>query len=190
MTTRTFLAALALGCCASASVQAASIYLTPAMQDLAAGVSPASMDLMMDFAASELTLGGGIDVDVSGIATFRDFIPSAYFTTVADPAFSGHGTLRADNDYEIHFGSFNGLSGLNKLGTIRLNMQAPILGTTAMITLTTNSFFGGFVSASPTPLNVTMTGAVVSVPEPAAAALLLAGLGIVGIAVARRARRS
>ena len=166
---------------------AASIFISPASTMLDVSVGTAVVDLLMDFGVNESTVGGGLDLDVSGPATLVGFTPSAYFSGTADPAFSGHGTERADNDLEIHFGNFNGMSGQHTLGTLTFTFNTP--GTTTMV-LGINSFWGGFYSVAAQPMDVALAGAqltVTAVPEPQTVALMLLGLGLVGRLAPRRA---
>lgn len=173
------------------AAQAASVYLTPAAQSVPFSAGSASFDLSMNFAPGEATVGGGVDIALSGVATLVGFTPSSYFTSAADPAFSGYGKAHADHDLEIHFGSFGGLSGQNRLGTLTVGFTAP---GQAAVGLAINSFYGAFYgSTTPTPLDVQLTGASLTVtsavPEPQVAGLMLAGLGVLAGA-ARRVRRS
>jgi len=192
-------AALFMLCAAPAL--AASIFMTPAggasaERPAVVSVAPAAsgllaFDLFMDFDAAEPTVGGGIDLALSAPLSFVEFAPSAYFLTAMDGAFSGHGTAFADNDYEIHFGNFAGVSGLNALGVVTVSLDQPLgsfAGQTASIELSINSAFGGFASAtSPGLIDVALSGAVISaVPEASSALMLLAGLGVVGAVVRRR----
>ncbi|MBC7938774.1 MAG: PEP-CTERM sorting domain-containing protein [Chitinophagaceae bacterium] len=178
------LAAAAL-CALAAPAQAASISLAPPEHTGLPGTT-AAFDLIMNFAPTEATLGGSVDidlVDLTGRISFVSFTPSAWFNTVPDPAFSGHGTLRADADYEVHMAEFNGLSGTHVLGTVTVNL---ISEGTAELRLATNSFWGGFFGINSQPQAVTMTGATVTiVPEPSTALLWLLGAGTLG-ALARR----
>jgi hypothetical protein len=164
----------------SAQAHAASVYLslitTPAP-------GPVSYDLVMDFSPAEATLGGGIDIDLQGPLSLVSFVPSNYFTNVADPAFSGHGTARADNDYEVHFGSFAGLSGKNSLGTFTVNWQSP---QPAELRMAINSTFGNFFSVASVQQNVSLIGATLPVPEPSHAAMLLAGVTLLSALLRRR----
>ena len=165
---------------------AASISLSPAAPSLDVTAGTASFDLLMDFGANEATVGGGVDLDISGPAVFGGFVPSAYFTGTADPAFTGHGTERADADYEIHFGSFTGLSGQNNLGQVTLTFNTPGVTT---LTLGINSFWGSFYSVTSLPMDVALAGAtltVTAVPEPQTVALMLLGLALVGRLAQRR----
>jgi PEP-CTERM motif len=169
----------------SAQAHAASVYLspTPRFETFPTNVS---FELMMDFTVAEATLGGGIDIDLRGPISVVGFVPSTFFLTVADPAFSGHGAVWAQDDYEVHFANFNGMSGKNSLGTFTVNLQGP---GEAELRLAINTHWGSFFFASGLPQNVTLIGANINpVPEPASAALWLAGVAMLGVAVKRRAR--
>jgi PEP-CTERM motif len=175
--------AAVLACAGPESAQAASIYFLPATSTAQLSAGMASFDLMMDFAVSEATLGGSVDIDLNGPISLLDgltsFRPSAFFLAVADPAFSGFGTLRADKDFEIHFGNFNGLSGTNVLGTFTVKLDAIGIGT---LNLAANSFFGPFFTVAGAPQIVSMTGATITVvPEPASAWLMALGAGLIGL---------
>jgi hypothetical protein len=172
--------------------EAASIYLTPASQTVPYVENGSiSVELWMDF-TGEPTVGGGIDLDFQGDISMDTFTPSSYFTDTADPFFTGHGTEDADADYEIHFGDFAGLSGVNKLGDISVNL----LGAgTGQILMSINSVYGFFYSAGGDPVvqNVDLLpedGAKITasaVPAPAGVWLLLTGLA--GLATRRFAKR-
>lgn len=173
---------------------AQSIYLTPdpyKVQPIFTGSE--DFTLFMDFSASDPTIGGGIDFALSRAVDSISFVPSNYFTTAGDPAFSGHGTLHADGAYEVHIGNFSGLSGVHELGTVRINVVGLHAGESEVVTLSTNSYYGGFYQANlPNgPMTVDFvgaTGTVVAVPEPQAYALMLLGLGVIGIPAAIRRR--
>lgn len=163
--------------------QAASVYLTPSQQTVSPNFTgPLSFDLFMNFATSESTVGGGVDVSLDSRLSLIQFAPSGYFSTIADSAFSGSGTQFADNAYEVHFGSFNGLSGLNNLGTLTVSVLQPLQGSSANIGLAINNHWGDFYSAiNFQRQDVVLTGAVVAVPEPDMVWLLLGGLGVLGL---------
>ncbi|HHO59123.1 MAG TPA: hypothetical protein ENJ64_02690 [Thiotrichales bacterium] len=161
---------------------AASIYLVPdaTTVDIADGTT--SLDLFMDFAPGESTVGGGIDITVGGAVSFVSFTSAPYLDGLNvspgdDTDFTGFGVADADNDFEIHFGSFAGTFGQNKLGTLTLSLDAVGMGTVSMVI---NSKWGEFFSAIDfNPQNVDLIGAtidVTQVPVPAAAWLFVSGL--------------
>lgn len=174
--TRLLLAALLVGA-PLATTQAASVFLTPASVTTNLGAGTVTLELFMDFTGVQ-TLGGGIDLNATGPITIQSFTPSAYFTGTADPAFTGFGTAQADADFEIHFGSFSGLTGLNKLGDLTIGLGG--LGL-ANVGLAINSFYGGFVSLTGAAQQVTLTGAQINVvPVPAAVWLFGSAMGLLG----------
>lgn len=181
------LAALVLGMLSLSTANAASIYITPEASEDLPGAS-VSLDLYMDFTGTP-TLGGGIDVFVSGPLSFVSFTPSAYFDGL-DPAFTGHGPETAGGGAAtaIYIGSFGGLSGINLLGSLNLSLTGPGLGE---VSFAANQFWGGGffdLSGSLEPMQVDFFGAEVNaVPLPATAWLMLTGVGAL---VARRLRRS
>lgn len=175
------LAAAAITAFAGAPAQANSVYLTPANQvvDLAAGST--LLTLWMDF--SEATLGGGIDIEVTGPLEFTAFTPSAAFSGF-DPFFSGHGktsgAFATSKDYLVYWGDFLGLSGKEELGTVELGLTGPGVGAVA---LSINADAGAFISATDfsSELSVDLVGAaieVTAVPLPAALWMLAGGLGL------------
>lgn len=173
--------------------QAASVYLTPAsvngIYDPNAASNTVSVELWMDF-TGEPTIGGGIDLDFQGPISMGVFTPTSYFTSTADPDFTGHGTADADNDYEIHFGNFAGLSGVNRLGDISVNLLGAGEG---RILLSINRLYGVFYGTDFLSQDVDLLpegGAAITasaVPAPAGVWLLLTGLA--GLATRRYARR-
>lgn len=180
--------AMLAGLSMSAS-QAASVYLLPGSQTVSVLDGTTSVELWMDF-TGEQTIGGGIDLDFQGPISMGVFTPSSYFSNTADPSFTGHGTALADNDYEIHFGNFAGLDGVNKLGDISVNLLDDGFGT---ISLAINNWYGVFYSTGLEGQTVNLSGADITVvtsavPAPAGVWLLLTGLA--GLATRRFARRS
>jgi hypothetical protein len=150
-----------------------TVYLNPTNTSVALSDGQASIGLFMDF-TGEPTLGGGIDLSLIGPITLSEFIPSAYFNAAPDPAFTGFGEERADNDLQIHFGSFAGLSGQNKLGDIIVNLLG--MGD-AEVRLAINSWYGNFYSAENSEaMNVELGGTKLTViPLPASLWFLLSG---------------
>ena len=181
--------AILAGMSMSAS-QAASVYLLPGSQTVSVLDGTTSVELWMDF-TGEQTIGGGIDLDFQGPISMGVFTPSSYFSNTADPSFTGHGTALADNDYEIHFGNFAGLDGVNKLGDISVNLLGAGPGT---IGLAINNWYGVFYGTDLLIQTVDLSGGAditvtaSAVPAPAGAWLLLTGLA--GLATRRFARRS
>lgn len=174
---------IAAGLFAGAASQAASIYLTPASSTVSLASGSASFELFMDFTGTP-TVGGGIDLDLTGPISIDTFTPSAYFTGSTDSSFSGFGTAAADADFEIHFGNFAGLSGLNKLGDLTVNLGGIGLGN---IALAINQTYGSFYGTDSLEQAVTLSGAEVNVvPLPATAWMLLTGIGAL---VGRKLRR-
>ncbi|MAF83334.1 MAG: VPLPA-CTERM sorting domain-containing protein [Gammaproteobacteria bacterium] len=163
---------------AMSTVQAASVSLTPALSTGNVGGS-ATLELFMDF-TGDPTLGGGIDLALSGPISWGGFTPSAYFSAL-DEAFSDHGFVAADADYEIHFGSFGGLDGNHKLGDITVDLLGIGTGTIAMAI---NNLAGSFLSASTfSTQEVILSGAEIqvnTVPVPAAVWLFGSALGLLG----------
>jgi len=158
-----------------ANGHAASLYLQPATSTVPLSAGTATLELYMDF-PDTATLGGGIDLDVTGPLSFASFTPSSYFAGL-DAFFSSHGTANADADYEIHFGDFAGLSGAHKLGDISVNLLATGPGA---INLAINQFYGDFYDVNSEVMSVALNGAEINVvPLPAAAWLLLTGLVMV-----------
>ena len=158
--------------------QSASVFVSPANSTVNLSDGTATLELFMDFTGSP-TVGGGVDFTVSGAGTLATFTPSDWFSTVADPFFSGFSFERppADGDLEVHFGSFFGLSGLNKVGDLTINVLD--LGDIS-VAISINSFFGDFFPTQGLePLQVDLIGAELTVvPVPAAVWLFLSGLGV------------
>ena len=188
---KSLLAVAMLAGLSMSAAEAAAVYMEP---DSQAGIydpevpSTVSFELWMDF-TNEPTIGGGIDLDLQGPISMAEFTPSSYFTDTADPSFTGHGTENADNDYQIHFGNFAGLSGVNKLGDITVNLLGSGLGN---ISLANNTFYGGFFGTDFLSIDVDVSDEAAitasAVPAPAGVWLLLTGLA--GLVTRRFARRS
>lgn len=159
------------------AAEAASVSLLPASSTVPLSDGTGTLELFMDF-TDDPTIGGGIDLALSGPISFNSFTPSAYFSTVPEAGFTGYGAAAADADFEIHFGNFAGLSGLNKLGDVRVNL----LGTGAgQVAININSAFGDFYSTGSIKQIVSLNGAQVNVvPLPATAWLFATGFGLVG----------
>lgn len=169
-----------------APVEAANVSMSPATATVPVAQGQFSFDLVMDFAPNEATLGGGLDLAVSGAATFASFTPSAWFASAPDPSLSGHGSALSQKDYEVHFGSFNGLSGRNLIGTVVVNLDR---SGPAAVDLSINNLVGAFFTAGGAPQEVALQGAslvVTAVPEPATLALFVLGGGLLALRNLRR----
>ncbi len=183
---KSILAVAILGGLSVSASEAASVYLSPASQNVNYTVGGStSLALWMDF-TGEPTIGGGIDLDFQGPISMGVFTPTSYFTSTADPAFSGHGTVDADNDYEIHFGSFAGLSGVNKLGDISVNLLGVGAG---QILMSINSQYGSFYGIDSLEQTVNLSGASVTSAVPAPAGVWLLMTGLAGLVTRRFVRR-
>lgn len=156
--------------------QSASVFLSPANATVSLSEGTATLELFMDFTGNP-TIGGGVDFSVTGAGSLAGFTPSDWFGSVPDPFFSGFGTDLADGDLEVHFGSFFGLSGLNKVGDLTINLES--IGDIS-IAISINGFFGDFFpTAGLDPQQVDLIGANLTVvPVPAAVWLFLSGLGL------------
>jgi len=147
----------------------------------------------MDFEAA--SVGGGLIFDFSGPITFDGFTPSAYFNTLNtspadDTDFTGFGTNTkpADAEFEIHFGSFSGISGQNVLGTLSFILQDAGTGLVT-VSESPSNFYGGFLDLNAKPLTVNYPGQpleVNAVPLPATVWMFFAAIGAAATRLRRR----
>lgn len=168
-----------LACFVPSLSTAATIALLPPTGPVFLESGTLQLELVMDF-DGEPTVGGGLDFLVSGPVAIQAFTPSAWFSTVPDPAFTGFGTELADADFEIHFGSFDGFSGQESLGLLTFALLD--VGE-AGVSLAINTRFEGFTSITAAELPVLLNGTswtVTRVPAPPAAWLLVTGLAALG----------
>lgn len=172
-----------------ASIVPPAIYVLPSSAQINLSEGTATLELFMDFRDNP-TVGGGIDLTVTGAVSLLEFLPSDYFkgigpSPVPDPAFTGFGSDNADGDLEIHFGNFSGLTGVNKLGDLVLSLNSVGAGDLA---IGFNTFYGGFFGTNGFGQDVSLFGASLQVvPVPAAAWLFVSALGVLGVARVRRA---
>ena len=159
-------------------VQAATISLTPLIQNIALG-NQVSLQLNMDF-SGDPTLGGGVDILYNN--SLLSFASFTFDTSLGDdPSFRRQPDIQPNKLNGLAFGNFGGLGGSRVVGTLVFNT----LGAGPVnLTLAENSFpAGGFYSATTfNPQVVTYTGALVNVtavPLPAAGWLLLSGLVVI-----------
>jgi len=186
---KTAIAGIGLALAMSTS-QAGTVFLDPVSQtfvqgDVGAGIT---VDLKIDFAdlLPDGSVGGGVNIAVGAPASFVSFAPSAYFNSL-DPFFSGFGTANADagTDFEVHFGNFPSLPGLDTiqtLGTFTVDLDTANVAT-ANLDLSVNTFWGfpSVTQGLATLENATLD--VTAVPIPAAVWLFGSGLlGLVGVA--------
>jgi hypothetical protein len=162
-----------------------AIYVLPSSAEISLSEGTATLELFMDFRDNP-TVGGGIDLSTEGAVSLVEFLPSDWFNTIPDPFFTGFGTDNADGDLEIHFGSFAGLSGINKLGDLVLSLNSIGPGN---LNIAINSFYGNFFSISGPEQDVALAGASLQVvPVPAAAWLFLSAIGgLAGLRLRRAA---
>jgi hypothetical protein len=180
---RSAVAALLLA--ASYSAGAASVYLAPPVSSPNLSAGTVTLELYMDF-TSEPTIGGGVDFDFNNVVGFGGFLPTSFFNSL-DPDFTGYGTEDADDDFEVHFGEFAGVSGVNKLGDITVNLLSTGAG---QINVSINSLYGEFYPVTgTTPITVALNGAQVNVvPLPATALLWLTAFGAAATRLHRRGK--
>jgi hypothetical protein len=182
---------------ASTAAQAASVSLTPAVRDVGIG-EQTNFTLSIDFTIgtdpNAAPIGGGLIFDFDGPIVFRGFAPSAFFNTLNtapadDTDFTGFGTdtKPTSSEFEIHFGSFTGITGIHDLGT--LAFEGSDMGQ-AMVTMreSPGEFYGGFfdLGGRPVPITLTAPNQITVVPLPATAWLFLAGLGAAATRLRRR----
>lgn len=176
---------------AASHVQAASlpaspaVFLSPAGTTVNLSEGTLTLELFADFTGAP-TIGGGIDLAVSGPAEILGFAPSDFYNVLLAGGFTGFGPEQADADFQIHFGSFAGIAGFNKLGDLTLGLLG--LGEGA-IAININSSFGSFFPVGGLdPQSVDLLGASFTVvPVPAAVWLFGSALGLMAL-VRRRGR--
>jgi hypothetical protein len=169
-------AALVLGGI-STTASAASVYLQPSSLMTNVG-GTFGVDVYWDFTGNA-TLGGGTDVtwDPSGLS-FVDLVFDS--NPNFDPAFTRTGTVSPGLIDGMATGSFNGLAGDGPLYVATITFQALTAGTFAIDLSQDTGIAGPFVSlVGQTYPDLTFSGASVdvSVPLPAAAWLMIGGLG-------------
>lgn len=164
-------------------VQAATISLTPLLQEVALG-EQVSLTVEMDF-SDDATIGGGFDTFFD--PNFVRFVSFTFDNALGDdPAFRTNPQGLTNEVSEIGFGNFNGISGPTVVGTMVFDTIAT--GSTAFTMADNDTRLGPFFSAD-TSLQqvVTYTGAdltIAAVPLPPGLLLLMSG--IIGVSVIRR----
>jgi hypothetical protein len=176
-----FALALALGGISSAA-NAVSVYLQPETQNVALGDS-FSVDVWWDF-TGDATLGGGTDVTWN--ASALDFVSLVFDDNPEfDVAFTRQGIVSPGLIDGFATGSFDGLAGDGPLyiatitfktlapGSVDINLAEDIGGIAGVFVGVDGQPYGDDLTFSGATVNV--TGG--EVPVPAAAWLMLSGLG-------------
>ena len=175
MTMKPFLklASTAVLMIAVVTANATSISLTPQVSNAAVG-DILAFEIIADF-RDVITLGGPFDVafdpNALGFVSWTSSFPG-------DPGFSRDPDVLNGLLEGFAFGDFNGISGLWNLGVLEFEVLAA--GTTEITPSDSNSLAGPFLDAITfQPIDVDYSGATVNavVPVPAAAWLMLGGLG-------------
>lgn len=189
----TCVAAILLGL-ASVSAQAATISLMPTSANINIGET-ATFDMYLDAADVGGILAGGLDLfyDIGILRYNGDFAFDPLFPT--DPSFSRLGddcattaALGCSVPGEINgiaFGNFTGLgaSGPTLVGSLSFTGMAN--GTSLLTMFDNDTPAGSWFATDTTAIVMDYIGAEVVVPVPAAAWLMLSGLGLLG-GIARR----
>jgi hypothetical protein len=157
------------------AAQANSIILAPSTVTTAPGT--VQVQLFMDF--TESTLGGGIDVFYnSSILDFLSFTFDPAMLAMSDPSFTRTGDDFVGEVNGIAFGNFAGIVGSHLIGT--LNFSTIGIGSSLLTLAVNDSPAGPFVSNVtflPMEVDFTSTAEVIVTPLPAAAWLMISGLG-------------
>ncbi len=183
------LTAVLMASAGHAGIISASIGLTPGDQTVPLSAGTASMTLVMDFNGTS-SGGGGLMLDLSGPISFGSFTPSDFFNGLnTDPGgdgdFTGYGTTNKPDsaEYEIHFGSFGGVTGLHDLGLLTFNLSDTGTG---VVDLSINPSYAGFADFSPATTLELTDATIQVVPLPATAWLLATGFALAGLRLRRR----
>jgi hypothetical protein len=137
------------------------------------------VDIVVGFAFTDLTVGGGFDLDFSpDVFAFQSFTFDSGLGD--DPAFRLQPDFeQADAPFTIAFGSFSLLTGSRPIGILSLVAKEQLIlgaGSPLLSAVDNAHPAGGFVSAAATPLSVqyqALLGKVV--PEPSTLLLLAGG---------------
>lgn len=207
---RWLVATLTMGSLSVAS--AASFSLSPSSQVVSLEDGSVTIGLHMDF--DVFSIGGGLMIEINGPIGFASFTPSGYFNsldtiqmvsqcpgydagnpgTFCNPDFydfTGYGTdMKPDSaDWEIHFGSFGGVTGSHQIGTLSFALLGTGLATIDLQS-SPGAYFGPFVNLMGMPIDLELNGATLeisAIPVPASFWLLGSAMGVLGSA--RRLRR-
>lgn len=181
-------------CVTMGSLQAASVTMLPAVQDVNQG-GPFSIDLAYDF--TDGILGGGIDISFDDTAlNYLSFSWDPTFLTKIDLGFS---SAPVDNSTGVigaldgwNFGNFAGIFGTGTIGSINFEVDSlAALGNTFIAMAESVSSGGWFDAVTFGQITPTLTGANVNVNVvPIPGTLLLLGSGLIGLVGLGRSRRS
>lgn len=174
-----FLALSLLGGLSTAQA-VSSVWLEPVYQEAPTGTT-ITLTLKMDF--DVLTLGGGVDVFYD--ATMLDFVSfvfnPAFMGPVADPFFSHGGDDFVGEVNDILSAAFTPFTGAHTIGTLTFNTLSTT-GLTSLLLADNDTPGGPWIDATTgavIPVDYTGKGIaeVLVTPLPAAAWLMMAGLG-------------
>lgn len=145
-----------------------------------------SLDLVGTYSGPNTVVGGGVDIG------FNSAVAQVLSVTLVAPhgIAESTGTINnvAGTVTDIGFADFGGVSGTFTLATVQFQALAPGFSPLTLVASSNPVWaWGNDVAPDYTVESITSdTGSITVVPEPETWAMLLAGLSLVGLRVARR----